>query len=87
MAETERVETRVGTRSDPLKVAGFIAGRLREGRSVHVEATGGAVWVLVQAVFYASAFLGGPIRLVSDIPRRPDGRVSRERVAVEVEAA
>ena len=84
---TERVETRVGARSDPLKVAGFIARSLKEGRSVRVKAAGGAVWVLIQAVFYASAFLGGPIRLASEIPRRPDGRVSREQVAVELQAA
>ena len=84
---TEKVETRVGARSDPFRVAGFIARSLKEGRAVRVEATGGAVWVLIQAVFYASAFLGGPIRLVSEIPRRPDGRVSREQVAVELQAA
>jgi stage V sporulation protein SpoVS len=62
---TAETLVRVGVKSRPSAMAGAIAGMIREGKTVALQAIGaGAVNQAVKAVATARSYQGGPNRLL-----------------------
>lgn len=86
---SDELVLRVSSRSNPHRVAGAIAGLLREGREVALQAVGaGAVNQAVKAIAIARSFLEGEFVDVALIPSFRDISIDGEdRTALRIEVA